>query len=174
MKAIKLASILAILCGSALAQDGMVHTFNGFIPNGERSGFVQDGEAFDQMRRPSTGRSMDTAPPRAPEYYARTLMATTTAESIASLCPSLGFDSAAAEARSKEVLARLASDGFDTDNLSLSMADPSDQVRNLQNGFLGSHGLVRLGDDPGLVCRAGNSEITDGSEIGSFLYAVSG
>ena len=164
---------MVMVATAASAQDGIVHTWYGFVPNGERSGFVQDGDFFERSGRGTSGSEAETVPRRAPEYFVRTAMATTTAERVAELCPSLGFDAAAAEARSNEILARLAEDGFDTDNLAQSMADPGDQVRALQNAFIGRHGLVRMGSSDRLVCDAGLAEINDGSEMGSFLYVLS-
>lgn len=110
----------------------------------------------------------------APDYFVDAMTAITTAENIATACPSLVFDATGAADVTTNVLGRLAEDGFDAKNLSAGMADPGDAVRSAQAAFRERHGLSRDGNAFVAICEAGLAEIAEGSQIGAFLAEITG
>lgn len=110
----------------------------------------------------------------APDYFVDAMMSITTAENIGTACPNLVFDAMGASDVTKDVMERLAADGFDAKNLEGAMADPGDAVRAKQAAFLDKHKLAKDETDFIRICMAGFAEIKEGTQVGSFLGEITG
>nr|WP_255569787.1 DUF5333 family protein [Actibacterium sp. 188UL27-1] len=110
-------------------------------------------------------------PRPAPGYFVDIVMATTTAQQLALSCPSLSFDIVAASRATEPVVARLAEDGFDPDQLDTQITGFSELIADKQAAFVAKHGLA---ENPGAdaVCAAGAAEIAASSDVGAYLLSV--
>ena len=98
------------------------------------------------------------------------IFASSMANSLAELCPSVEVNPEAIAERRAALLARLEADGFDPQNAMSEMQDPTGQVHNLQSSFLEKYPLEAA--TSAQICTAALSEIGNGTLLGSLLTEV--
>ncbi len=108
----------------------------------------------------------------APGYFLDAIVATSTAQQLATSCPEISIDPVVISNATGDVLSRLEADGFDVAADDLGMLDASSDIETRQNAFLAKHALAD-GASTDAVCAAARGEIADGTQIGSFLLEVS-
>ena len=106
----------------------------------------------------------------APDYFLTAIVASTTAQSLAVMCPELSVDPAKAFKTSETVMERLLADGFDADDPVSDMAPADDALAARQDAFMQKHDLV--GAPASKACDAGRAEMAEGSAIGQLLVEV--
>lgn len=107
----------------------------------------------------------------APDYFVDVTFATTTAQALAQACPTLSFALLAASRASNTVMQQLEADGFNLDMLFDEMLDPTLQFETRRARFLERHDLTDRAS-PEAACRAGETELDEGTGIGAYLVRV--
>ena len=109
----------------------------------------------------------------APDYFVAAAFASSTAQAVARSCPDLSVDPVVAARETEAVLARLEADGFTPETIATEMADPTQAIAALQDGFRARHDLAD-GAPPAAVCAAGRAEIAGGTDVGRMLIDLGG
>ena len=111
----------------------------------------------------------DTRP--MPDYFVSALVATSAAQALALSCKELSVDPVAVVKASEGLLNKLEADGFDPIDPIAGMESGEARLTDAQTAFMDKHQLE--GATSEVVCAAGRSEISEGSEIGALLVEVS-
>ncbi|SHE46180.1 hypothetical protein BDE40_1663 [Litoreibacter halocynthiae] len=110
----------------------------------------------------------DTRP--MPDYFVSALVATSAAQALALSCAELSVDPVAIVKASEKLFTQLEEDGFDPSDPSAGMDNGDAELGAAQQAFMDKHQLDGAGSE--LVCAAGRSEMSEGTEIGLLLVEV--
>ena len=103
----------------------------------------------------------------APEYFLNTMFAVPMAENLAAFCPTASLNYAVISVAHDEVMKRLTSDGFQTEDPFSEMQDTQPAMDAKLAEFMERHQLA--GADQKMVCLAAANESAAGTMVGRLL-----